>query len=438
MAVTRRFIILAAFGLPLFALTIVIKEYTVIFIIINAVLFALLAFDFFTSLKRTTGDNIEITPQADDKLFFKADNAISFYVRNNYKRSLKICLKDSIPDRHFIIADASEMKSAINTDTEAVLRYIVRPTKRGAFLFPKVYGYVISGLGLCRLYFERDLPREYKVYPNLRDLSRYRLITQNKRLLPQGGRVIRLRGIGTEFESLREYVDGDDYRRINWMATARDNKIIVNQYQIEKNQPIFTLIDAGRPMSYSVKGYKKLDYAINAALILSDIINQQGDNSGLMVFDTAVHACILPGKGDVHRNRLMEALYHIQDTKSTSDYEGAFIELLNRQKRQGLAFLFTDFESPEQALELAANIQALKKRLTPFIILMENDSLNRMAAEETDLSRPAVYQRAAAIEFLEKRKSMINNLNARGIACIESPAEEFALTAVNAYLKARR
>jgi len=330
------------------------------------------------------------------------------------------------------------MKSAVKTDTEAVLRYIVRPTKRGAFLFPKVYGYVISGLGLCRLYFERDLPREYKVYPNLRDLSRYRLITQNKRLLPQGGRVIRLRGIGTEFESLREYVDGDDYRRINWMATARDNKIIVNQYQIEKNQPIFTLIDAGRPMSYSVKGYKKLDYAINAALILSDIINQQGDNSGLMVFDTAVHACILPGKGDVHRNRLMEALYHIQDTKSTSDYEGAFIELLNRQKRQGLAFLFTDFESPEQALELAANIQALKKRLTPFIILMENDSLNRMAAEETDLSKPAVYQRAAAIEFLEKRKSMINNLNARGIACIESPAEEFALTAVNAYLKARR
>jgi len=189
-------------------------------------------------------------------------------------------------------------------------------------------------------------------------------------------------------------------------------------------------------MSYSVKGYKKLDYAINAALILSDIVNQQGDNSGLMVFDTKVHACILPGKGDVHRNRLMEALYHIQDTKSTSDYEGAFIELLNRQKRRGLIFLFTDFETPEQARDLASNIQALKKRHTTFIILMENDSLNKLAAENADLSESALYRRAVAINFLERRRSIVKNLNAYGIACIESPAEDFALTAVNSYLRA--
>ena len=437
MTVTRRFIILAAFSLPLLGLTVILREYTAVFVVINIVIFCLLAADFLLSLK-TAGNCIEITPQAEDKLFFKADNAVTFYVRNNYAGSLSICLKDSIPDRHFIVVDSSGMQKSLKPDAEGVFSYTVRPTKRGAFQFPKIYGYVVSRMGFCRLYFERDLPREYKVYPNLRDLSRYRLVTRNKRLLPQGGRTIRLRGLGTEFESLREYVDGDDYRSINWMATARDNKIIVNQYQVEKNQPIFTLIDAGRPMSYSVKGYKKLDYAINAALILSDIVNQQGDNSGLMVFDTKVHACILPGKGDVHRNRLMETLYHIQDTKSTSDYEGAFIELLNRQKRQGLVFIFTDFESPEQAWELAANIQVLKKRLTPFIILMENDSLNRMAAEEGNTGAAAMYERAAAIEFLEKRKNIINSINAHGIACIESPAEDFALTAVNSYLRARR
>ena len=437
MAVTRRFIILAALCLPLLTLTVVFNEYTLIFISVNVVIFSMLAFDFIISLK-AVGSNIEIQSQTEDKLYFKADNTISFYVRNNYKKSLNLYLKDSIPDRHFVILDASAMNRIIKPDTEVALSYTVRPTKRGAFMFPKVYGFAVSRLGFCRLYFERDLPREFKVYPNLRDLSRYRLITQNKHLLPRGDRTVRLRGMGTEFESLREYVEGDDFRKINWMATARDNKIIVNQYQIEKNQPIFTLIDTGRPMSYSVKGYKKLDYAINAALILSDIVNQQGDNSGLMVFDTKVRTCIMPGKGDVHRNRLMEALYHVQDTKSTSDYEGAFIELLNRQKRQGIVFIFTDFETPEQAIDLAANIQALKKRHTPFIILMENDSLNRMAAEEADLSEQAVYQSAAAIEFLEKRRSVIKKLNVHGIACIESPAEDFALTAVNSYLMAKR
>ena len=437
MAVTRRFIIIAAFSLPLLGLSAVFKDYTIIFIIINLIIFGLLALDFFISLK-AAGHKIEILPETNDKLYFKADNEVMFFVRNNYRAKIKICLKDSIPDRHFIVLDASGMEQTIKPDTETILRYKIRPTKRGAFIFPKIYGFAYSRLGLCRLYFERDLPREFKVYPNLRDLSRYRLITQTKRIRSRGERTVRLRGLGTEFESLREYIEGDDYRRINWMATARDNKIIVNQYQIEKNQPIITLIDTGRPMSYSVKGYKKLDYAINAALILSDIVNQQGDNSGLMVFDTKVRACILPGKGDVHRNRMMEALYHIQDTKSTSDYEGAFIELLNRQKRHGLVFLFTDFETPEQAGDLASNIQALKKRHTPFIILMENDSLNQLAAENTDLSEPALYQRAVAIDFLEKRRAIINRLNAYGIACIESPAEDFALTALNSYLRARR
>ncbi|MDR1560027.1 MAG: DUF58 domain-containing protein [Clostridiales bacterium] len=437
MSVTRRFIILAAFGLPLLVLSVFTIAPVFVFITFNAIIFGLLTLDFIVSLK-SSGSQIEIRTVADDKLYFKADNEIIFYVRNNSARILKLCLKDSIPDRHFTIIEASDLKGIVKPDIEAVLRYTIRPAKRGAFIFPKVYGYVYSVMGFCRLYFERDLPREYKVYPNLRDLSRYRLITRNKRLLPAGERTLRLRGLGTEFESLREYIEGDDFRRINWMATARENKIIVNQYQIEKNQPIFTLIDAGRPMSYSVKGYKKLDYAINAALILSDIVNQQGDNSGLMVFDTSVHACILPGKGDTHRNRLMEALYHIQDTKSASDYEGAFMELINRQKRQGLVFLFTDFETPEQAEELAANIQMIKKRHTPFIVLMENDSLNRMAAENGDHDKQTAYQRAVAIEFLEKRKAMIKNLNARGVACLESPAEDFALTAVNSYLMARR
>ncbi|MDR2649569.1 MAG: DUF58 domain-containing protein [Clostridiales bacterium] len=436
MAVTRRFIVLTSLGLPLLALSVFTGRHTFVFIVFNTIIFGLLTLDFVMSLK-AAGNNIEILPGADDKLYFGSDNDIIFYVKNNYAKSLKLCLKDSLPDRHFTVTDASGMERIIEPGANAVLRYTVRPSKRGAFMFPKIYGYVYSKMGFCRLYFERDLPREYKVYPDLRDLGRYRLITQNKRLLPNGERIVRLRGPGTEFESLREYVEGDDFRKINWMATARENKIVVNQYRIEKSQPVFTLIDAGRPMSYSMRGYKKLDYAINAALILSDIVNRQGDNSGLMVFDAGVRTCVLPGKGCVHRNRLMEALYHIEDTKSTSDYEGAFMELINRQKRQGLVFLFTDFESPEQAGELAACVQIIKKRHTPLIILMENDSLKRMA-ESSDQSERAVYERAGAIKFLEKRKAAIRTINAQGIACLESPAEGFALMAVNSYLRARR
>jgi uncharacterized protein (DUF58 family) len=108
------------------------------------------------------------------------------------------------------------------------------------------------------------------------------------------------------------------------------------------------------------------------------------------------------------------------------------------QKRQSLIFLFTDFESPEQGMELSKYIRTLKKRHTPFVILMENHSLKNMTLESTNNSEPAMYERAVALEFLEKRRNMINTLNAHGVACTESPAEEIALTAVNSYLKARR
>jgi uncharacterized protein (DUF58 family) len=206
---------------------------------------------------------------------------------------------------------------------------------------------------------------------------------------------------------------------------------------VERDQPVFTLLDAGVAMSYSIRGYKKIDYAINAALILADIVNLSGDKSGLLIFDSNVKTVIAPGKGDTHRNRLMEAVYHLESSKNASDYEGAFRELINRQKRRGLVFIFTDFETPEQARELAANAQLLKRRYTPIIVLMKNVSLQKLMNEPGG-SLENVYQKAVAHEFLEQRRAVIRDLNAHGVYCVESDADKFALTAVNRYLEAKR
>ena len=239
--------------------------------------------------------------------------------------------------------------------------------------------------------------------------------------------------MGTEFESLKEYVEGDDYRKINWMATARENKLIVNQYEAEKNQPVYILIDTGRSMSYSIRGYKKLDFSINAAIILSDIVNQKGDNSGLMIFNTEVSKIIPPGKGDSHRNEIMEALYHIEDTKLSSDYQGAFLELANRQKRRSIVFIFTDFETGEESKELIAAIPILSKRHVPVIITIENESLKAITLSDGNALKDT-YNKAMAEELLLNRKNIIRSLNQSGILCIESPAEDFAINTVNQYL----
>jgi uncharacterized protein (DUF58 family) len=261
---------------------------------------------------------------------------------------------------------------------------------------------------------------------------------QKSRLLPQGDKAIKHFGTGTEFESLRAYVEGDDYRKINWQATAREGKFIVNQYRIERNQPVYILLDCARPMDYSVGGYKKLDYAINAALILADIVNQQGDQAGLLAFDSTVTAHVKPGKGAGHRNTLMETLYRIESNRRTADYAGAFQTLCEGQKRRSLVFIFTDFEMMEEAEELIGNMILLKRRHRPFVVFMKNEGLNELAHPPSGNtnSRNTVLQQTA-LEFLTERKNIFRKLNAMGIPNIESTAEHFASAAVNRYLQLR-
>ena len=436
MTVTKRFVILEAVGIIALipaALSGSAAVMAAVFFAYNLTLMGLLAADCYTSRGVS---KIILTRDKEDKLYFKTENFINLYARNDLDYPVALKLKDSLPGRHFKLTGAGVMSGVVRPGEEKNFNYEVIPTKRGAFFFPAIYAYRVGRMGLCRVYLSCAAPMEYKVYPNVRDLSKFRLMTQNKRLIPQGERITRLRGPGSEFESLREYVEGDDIRKINWMATAREGKIIVNQYRTERNQPVFILIDAGRPMGYSVKGYKKLDYAINACLTLADTVNQQGDNSGIMVFDTSARTMIMPGKGDVHRGRIMEALYHIEDTRDTPDYESAFLELISKQKRHSLVFIFTDFETPEQAGELARNVMIIKKRHAPFIILIENESLKRMRDEPG--CADSLYEKAAAAEFLRSRRDLIRDMNSRGVSCVECPAENFTVTAINQYLMAKR
>lgn len=428
---TSKFIkILSAGMIPLIILGFINNQFALVFFLLyNLILIGLLSTDRILTPKESV---LIIERISDDKLYFKDMNKIEFKVKNIYEKPLKIEIKDDFPSLHFNI-HSSELFKTVQPGQEEIFSYELIPSKRGSYVFQNIYLRYHGILGLCKKYAVIERPFEYKVYPNLKNISRYRLIIQKNRLLTAGNRKVSLRGMGTEFESLKEYVEGDDYRKINWMATARENKLIVNQYEAEKNQPVYILIDTGRSMSYSIRGYKKLDFSINAAIILSDIVNQKGDNSGLMIFNTEVSRIIPPGKGDSHRNEIMEALYHIEDTKLSSDYQGAFLELANRQKRRSIVFIFTDFETGEESKELIAAIPILSKRHVPVIITIENESLKTITLSDGN-SLKDTYNKAMAEELLLNRKNIIRSLNQHGILCIESPAEDFAINTVNQYL----
>ena len=436
MSVTKRFVILAAVGVVLLmaAAPAPSPVSALIFWLYNMILFGLMVVDFILSPKASGFDVRRLG--ADVKLSHRAVNKISFSIYNPSHYLLSVEAQDTITDRHFSVS-SPDLQQNIAPGSERLFSYHITPSKRGAYTFSQIHLKMRGLLGLVVKYHSYDCPMEFKVYPNLQDLRKFRIIMQKNRLLSRGERPIQIRGSGTEFESLRPYVDGDDYRKINWVVSARETtaqeiRLIVNDFQIEKNQPIFMMIDSGRSMSYSVGGYKKLDYAINAALVLSDIVNQKGDQSGLLVFDKEVRGLIEPGKGQNHRNNLMESLYHIQESRSTSNYSAAFRLLYQRQKRRSIVFIFTDFETPEEAAELTAHMTYLKRRHFPIVVFMKNEKLISLTDHDDE------YVQEVARSFLDERDQLFRNLNAMSIPNIETEAENFSLTAVNQYLSLRR
>ena len=428
MSVSRRFAVLIVVGIPLLLLLLPTGLSVAVFLLYNITLFGLLLIDI---LLTPSAKGFQVKRSDDYKLSHYALNQISFRIYNPHPYLLQIEAKDSPSHRHFVISER-DLIHKVAPGEEKIFSYNVTPSKRGAFTFTQIYVKLTGLLGFVVKYHMYSYPMEFKVYPNLKDLQRFRIMMQKNHLLPQGDKTIRMFGTGTEFESLRTYVEGDDYRKINWPVSARERRLIVNDYQLEKNQPVFLLIDGGRPMSYNVKGYKKLDYAINAALVLSDIVNQKGDQSGLLVFDKAVKSVIMPGKGANHRNNLMETLYHIQETRDTSNYGEAFRTLCRRQKRRSLVFIFTDFETLEEAQALYAHIEHLKRRHFPIVIFMKNDELISLTSSEDP------YIQEVATDFLNERKQLFRRLNAMSVPNVETAAETFSISAVNKYLALRR
>ncbi|MCM0647930.1 DUF58 domain-containing protein [Clostridium swellfunianum] len=430
MNITRRFIYLLCFGILLLVIGAMLNISFSIFIVYNLLCALLLLIDYFISPGQ---EILHIERRDREELSIYEREAIEFEVYNKGDSIFNIELIDEVPEFNFETGNKL-MKGFVNPHEKKLFQYFVTPTKRGAYKFGNVHVRYEGKLKLCAKQFKLDLDKEYKVYPNLKNLRKYRMSITNNRQLKQGEKSLRMLGRGTSFESLREYVAGDEYRKINWQATARENKPIVNQYEPEKNQHVHIFIDTGRPMSYSVRGYRKLDLAVNTALVLSDIVNQNGDQSALLIFNTEVSNMLPPGKGAGHRNQMLEELYHIDYTNQTSNYEEAFYYFKRKERHRSIVFLFTDFETVEEAENMLRTLPVISKNNLVVIMLIRNESLESLAAQKIK-NQQELFDKGVALELLNERKKIKNLLNRRGIYCLECEAEKIEVEAINQYIR---
>lgn len=430
LSITRRFITLLALGILILMFSLILHNPMTIFIIYNVICATLLIIDFFISNEKIF---IEVERCGEAKLSIFEKEAISIKLYNKSNRNLKVEIKDEVPEFHFT-AEQKIMSGILKPHEKKLFQYYVVPSKRGTFTFGNIHVRYEGKLKLCTRIFKIEQKREYKVYPNMKNLRKYRMTLNNKRDLSQGQRNLKLLGRGTSFESLREYVYGDEYRKINWQASARENKIIVNQYEPEKNQHVYMFIDTGRPMSYTIKGFRKLDLVVNTALVMSDIVNQNGDQSGLLLFNTNVNNMIMPGKGAVHRNKMLEALYHIDHTNQSSNYDEAFYYFKGKERHRSIIFLFTDFDTAEEAHDMLKPLSYLAKNNLVVITLIRSESLEALSNIEVK-TKEELFNKGVALQLVNDRKNIIKLLNRKGILCIECEAEKLELAVINKYIQ---
>lgn len=273
------------------------------------------------------------------------------------------------------------------------------------------------------------------VAPSIVGIRHYHLLALQHRLREAGPRVIRRRGEGTSFAGLREYVTGDDPRRIDWKATARRQKTITREFTVEQGQTVFIAIDAGRLMTQLAGEYSRFERALSSALVLADVALGNGDRVGCMVFDDEIRAFVPPGKGRATLQRIRDSLVPSVATMAEPDYALAFRTLSARHRRRSLVVIFSDAIDVRASQALIAHTTRSAARHLPLVVALRNDELVAAAVPAARISTDALYESAAAEELLTARDDALWRMRRSGVSVVDVSPQKMTAAVINRYLE---
>jgi uncharacterized protein (DUF58 family) len=312
----------------------------------------------------------------------------------------------------------------------------VRPARRGRFDLADVAVRVDGPLGLAARQGRLLVPGTLRVYPPFSSRDEAELRINRARILEVGLRSAQGRGGGTEFDSMREYGPDDEFRRIDWAATARSGKAIVRTYRAERNQTVLLLLDNGRVMAGRVAGVPRLEHAMDAVMMLTAVATRLGDRAGLIAFDRDVRAVVPPGHTRAQLGRVTEAMYQLQPELVESDYKAAFVEAMARFRRRALLVVFTELAEQAVADTLLPALPLVARDHLVVVASVQDPAVVAMAEASPD-DPAAAYAKAAAIASLEERRRLTARLRRIGVTVVDSPPGRLAPALADAYLKVK-
>jgi uncharacterized protein (DUF58 family) len=360
-------------------------------------------------------------------------NKIILHLSNNYPFVIVLRIIDESPkqfqQRNFYLF------ATMKANEDITLDYQLRPTERGEYFFHDINVFMKSPLGLVVRRKIIRAEKMVKVLPSFFALRKYELLAYSNQLAEAGSRRIRKIGHSLEFEQIKEYVAGDDIRNINWKATGRKGgQLMVNNYTDEKSQQVYCIIDKGRVMKMPFDGLTLLDYAINAALILSRVALVKQDKAGLVSFSEQIGEFLPADHKAIQMNNILQLLYNQQTKFLESDYEKLYALIRTRITQRSLLILFTNFESLSALKRQLPYIRGIARNHLLLVVFFENTSLGQLTKSDAkDIE--GLYVKTIAEKFAYEKRLIVKELQQHGIATILTAPQQLTVNIVNKYLE---
>lgn len=375
------------------------------------------------------GSKLTVQRSAPDVMSLSRRNRVSVRLRSSLRRSVTVQLNDDLFDG----AEAPDLPASVALPARgaAMIEYHVLPSLRGAHALGDHYLRFPSVLGLWSLQVRLPARHPVRVYPDLKQLQQFDALSKQDRELSLV-RVSRHKGGESEFARLRDHVPDDDSKRVDWKATARRQKITVREFQLESNQNLMFLLDAGRVMTGIDSGISRFDHALNASLMLAHVAARGGNSVGTLGFDDTLRVLMTPQAGRKASRAIIQATYDLFPRMVEPDFDLAFQSFTARVKNRTLVILFTHVIDFSAAETLVRRVRAISHRHLPLIVCFRDLEVEALAS----VKGPAdLYLKGAAAEHLRWQRNLMRDLKRGGALVLETTAKELTGKLVSRYLQ---
>lgn len=376
--------------------------------------------------------DMDVTRETPGVLSLGDPNPIKLVIRSRARMSVHVMLIDELPEQFQERNFSRSFNMPAGTQREQT--YELRPLSRGEYHFGKINLYLSTGMGLVRRRLRKPLEAMVPVYPSIIQMKKYELKTFARTAVEYGVKKVRRIGHSYEFEHIKQYNRGDDYRSINWKATGRRAQLMVNVYEDEKSQAVYTIIDKSRVMHMPFHGLSLFDYAVNASLVISNIVLGKQDKAGLLTFAEGPKARIRADRGKHQLKKILEALYNETEGSVEANYESMYMSVRDLVNGRALLFLYTNFESTYALHRALPQLRRLNDQHLLVVVFFENTEVSSNASAQVETVED-IYRQVTAETYMLTKIQLVQQLRQFGIMSILTKPENLTVASINKYLE---